>query len=112
MSRESVNAIDILGKARDHMQDRAATYDSPGGERSMAATVKAFRAITGVEITEEQGWLFMVALKLVRAQASGRVHRDSLEDAVAYASLMAEAALNSGVEPMRPRPGSIIMRKG
>jgi hypothetical protein len=90
----AVNAHDILREAARHMQDRAATYDSPDGERSMEAAVSAFNAISGADLTEEQGWLFMLMLKLVRANARGGVHRDSLEDAVAYASLMAEAAIS------------------
>jgi hypothetical protein len=102
----AVNAHDILREAARHMQDRAATYDSPGGERSMAATVAAFNAISGAEITEEQGWLFMLVLKLVRANARRGVHRDSLEDAVAYASLMAEAAMRDGREDTGTEEGA------
>jgi hypothetical protein len=89
----SDTAQQILSAAAQHMQDRAATYDKPEGERSMAAAVSAFTAITGVEMTEEHGWAFMLVLKLVRENARADAHRDSLEDAVAYASLMAEAAL-------------------
>lgn len=32
-------AADVLTAALSHMQDRAATYDKPEGERSMPATV-------------------------------------------------------------------------
>ena len=52
-----MNAHDILQAAAGHMRDRAATYDKPEGERSMGATVAAFRAVTGIEMTEEQGYL-------------------------------------------------------
>jgi hypothetical protein len=54
-----MKAQDFLKAGLGHMQDRAATYDKPTGERSMAATVGAFKCVSGVEMTEEQGWLFM-----------------------------------------------------
>lgn len=74
-----MNAHDILQAAAGHMRDRAATYDKPEGERSMGATVAAFRAVTGVGLTETQGWLFMALLKAVRSQ-QGAYRADSFED--------------------------------
>lgn len=55
----STSAADILKAAAGHMQDRAATYDAPAGERSMGKTVAMFNALYGLELTEEQGWAFM-----------------------------------------------------
>ncbi|MGL4757265.1 MAG: DUF6378 domain-containing protein [Aeromonadaceae bacterium] len=86
-----VTAHSILEAAGGHMRDRAATYDKPEGERSMGATVDAFRAITGHKLTEEQGWLFMQLLKAVRSQ-QGAYRADSYEDGAAYVSLAGEAA--------------------
>lgn len=86
-----MNAADILKKAAGHMADRAATYDRPEGERSMNATVNAFYAVTGVAMTEEQGWLFMALLKMVRSQ-QGAFRADSYEDGAAYFALAGEAA--------------------
>lgn len=86
-----VTAHSILEAAGGHMRDRAATYDKPEGERSMGATVDAFRAITGHKLTEEQGWLFMQLLKAVRSQ-QGAYRADSYEDGCAYVSLAGEAA--------------------
>lgn len=86
-----MTAQNILKKAAQHMQDRAATYDRPEGERSMGATVQAFNAITGHDLTEEQGWLFMALLKAVRSQ-QGAYRADSYEDGAAYFALMGEAA--------------------
>lgn len=84
-------APDILTAALGHMQDRAATYDKPEGERSMPATVAAFNALTGHNLTAEQGWLFMTVLKLCRTQQGG--HRpDNYEDGAAYFALMGEQA--------------------
>ena len=50
-------AHQLLSNAAAHMQDRAATYDKPEGERSMVATVTAFNAVTGHNLTEAHGWL-------------------------------------------------------
>lgn len=86
-----MTAHDILQRAADHMSDRAATYDRPEGERSMAATVAAFNAVTKQSLTEEQGWLFQEILKLVRSQ-QGAYRADNYEDAVAYAALRGECA--------------------
>lgn len=88
-----VTADEILSAAAQHMRDRTATYDQPEGERSMAATVAAYTLLTGQPMTEEDGWLFMALLKIVRHRQRPEPHRDSLEDLVAYASLMAESAL-------------------
>ena len=84
-------AHEILQAAKQHMQDRAKTYDKPEGERSMSATVEAFGAITGVNMTEEQGWLFMAVLKAVRSQ-QGDYHEDCYTDGAAYFALAGEAA--------------------
>lgn len=90
MKGMTVQARDVLLAGVNHMQDRAATYDRPAGERSMAATVAAFNAITGKDLSEEQGWLLMVLLKAVRSQA-GQFKLDNYEDGAAYFALMAEA---------------------
>lgn len=84
-------APDFLQAALSHMKERAITYDKPQGERSMKATVEAFKAITGIELTEEQGWILMSVLKLVRSQ-QGEYKSDSYEDGAAYFALMGEAA--------------------
>lgn len=86
-----MNAIEILEQAKSEMCDRAKTYDSPAGERSIRATVAAFEAVTGVTITETQGWLFMAMLKAVRSQ-QGAYREDSYVDGAAYFALAGESA--------------------
>lgn len=99
----TTKAPDILTAALSHMQDRAATYDKPEGERSMPATVVAFNALTGHNLTAEQGWLFMTVLKLCRTQQGG--HRsDNYEDGAAYFALMGEQAAVDR-KPSRVPPG-------
>jgi hypothetical protein len=85
------SAQGILEAAAGEMQDRARTYDKPQGERSMGATVDAFAAITGVYMTEQQGWQFMEVLKMVRSN-QGEYRADSFIDGAAYAALAGEAA--------------------
>lgn len=84
----------MLKRASDLMIERAVQYDSPEGERSMEKIVEAFNAITGKGITESQGWLLMVLLKLVRDNTRAVGHQDSCEDLIAYASLYGESRLN------------------
>jgi len=86
-----VQATDILKAAAGHMKDRATQYDKPEGERSMAPTVAAFNAVTGHQLSEEQGWLFMELLKCVRAEHNG-YRPDNYEDGAAYVALKGEAA--------------------
>jgi hypothetical protein len=88
--RSDDTASDILTAAAKHQQDRAATYDKDG-ERSIPATVDAFNAVTGHNLTHEHGWLFMCLLKLVRSQ-QGDLRMDSYEDGASYISLMGEQA--------------------
>ena len=91
-----VTAPQILHTAAKHLQDRAATYDQPKGERSISKTVTMFNILTGAGLTDEQGWLFMTCLKMVRAQ-QGRYRADSYEDGAAYFALAGESAAQERV---------------
>lgn len=88
-----MKAHEFLKAGLKHMQDRAKTYDNPQGERSIGATVEAFKIVTGDGLmnTEERGWLFMLLLKAVRSQ-QGEFKADNYEDLSAYGGLMGEAA--------------------
>ena len=84
-------AAAILMAGVDHMQARATTYDNPEGERSMGKTIAMFNELTCNELTEEQGWMLMAILKMVRSQ-QGDYRADSYEDGSAYFALAGEAA--------------------
>ncbi|QAX31302.1 DUF6378 domain-containing protein [Leisingera sp. NJS204] len=86
-----MQAAEFLSLAQSEMQDRATTYDNPTGERSMAATVATFNALTGHQLTEQQGWKFMACLKLVRSE-QGAYRADNFVDGAAYFGLAGEAA--------------------
>jgi hypothetical protein len=108
-----MKAQDFLNAGLSHMQDRAATYDKPTGERSMSATVGAFKSVCGVSITEEQGWLFMGLLKMVRSQ-QGEFKADNYEDEAAYAALRGEcafAARSTGYKPTPVQPSPAFAEK-
>lgn len=87
----SQTAPDLMRAGISIMEERAREYGAPQGERSIPAIVTAFNAITGHELTEAQGWLFMQLLKNVRMFAAPSFHRDSAIDGINYCALMAEA---------------------
>lgn len=74
MTDVSELATDLLQSAYNQIGDRAARRDTET-ERSMSSTVSAFNALYGTNLTEEQGWMFMVFLKAARAKG-GRVRVD------------------------------------
>jgi hypothetical protein len=88
-----MKANQILQKAQDAMKSRATERDRDE-ERSMLPCVKAFNAITGHRLTEEQGWLFMVILKLSRSQGGCQDVIDDYIDGAAYFALAGESVLN------------------
>lgn len=82
-----------LYEAIETLQQRGVDYDSAAGERSMAHTVDILNTITGNKLTEYEGWIFMVALKLARVMAN-HSKRDTYVDAIAYLALAGECALS------------------
>lgn len=92
-----MKAQDVLAQAAKHMNDRAATYDKPEGERSMEATVKAFNALSGQDLSESEGWLLLACLKASRLFQRPGFHQDSAEDLVAYCALLAESKSKEAV---------------
>jgi len=98
-----MTAPDLCTKAAELMVERGKDRDKPDGERSMARCVKAFNAMTGHNLTEEDGWLFMVYLKHSRMRA-GKFRQDDYEDAVAYEALMAESVVSQGDTKMTYEP--------
>jgi len=105
------SASEILDNAAREMFDRAETYDKPAGERSMAAAVAAFEHVTGVYITETQGWQFMELLKMVRSN-QGEFRLDNHVDAAAYASLAGEAAAKANNNKNGEAYAGVVQEKG
>lgn len=85
---EPSSAVKILNDAAECIGDRAAERDTDS-ERSMLATVNAFNAMYGTELTETQGWMFQVFLKASRAK-NGDFREDDYVDGASYFALAGE----------------------
>jgi len=104
-----MNAPEFLAQAAAEMADRARTYDRPEGERSMAATVAAFNAAFGRDLTEVEGWFFMVMLKAVRSQ-QGAHRPDCYTDGAAFFALAGEAAEAAAAAACGTQPARDLLR--
>ena len=93
-----MKAAETLRAAAAHIENRAVARDTPAGERSMARTVRAFNALTGHDVSERDGWLFMVVLKAARACNTATGQRDDYEDLAAYAALAGETLPEPAVD--------------
>ena len=84
-----MKAPDILKEASRILEERGKLRDSPDGERSMGRAISTFNALTDKDLTELDGWVFMIILKLSRAQ-SGKAHLDDYQDIAGYSALACE----------------------
>jgi len=91
MTTDKTKASIILDTASNLLKERGKQRDSEEGERSMAATVKAFNALKGTTLSEVDGWQFMELLKISRSCQGGHQPDDYI-DGAAYAALAGEAA--------------------
>lgn len=87
-----VTAPMMLRRSVEEMEAKAILRDQPAGERSMGKTIKAFNALTGHSISERDGWLFMVCLKMARAATTANGVEDDYVDGAAYFALAGESA--------------------
>lgn len=92
-TKKTHKANEFLTQATKEMEVKAKLRDQPEGERNMAKLVAAYNAVTGASMTEQEGWLFMVLLKIVRAQTGG-FNFDDYVDSAAYISLWGESKSN------------------
>lgn len=86
------SAQELLNSCVKEMNERAISRDT-ANERSMGSTVKAFNQMFNKDLTEEQGWHFMVLLKMSRSKG-GEVRKDDYVDQAAYSALAGECALH------------------
>lgn len=93
---KTITASDLALAAADTLKDRASERDTPKGERSMKRCVAIYKAWIGIDLTEEQGWQFMTALKMARS-AQGKPKDDDYIDRAGYAALEGECALRDRV---------------
>jgi hypothetical protein len=84
----------LLKEAAEILTDRGVERDKDEGERAMPHLVTVFNALTGHNLSNEDGWTFMLLLKLVRMR--GGVHKDDdYLDAIGYSALLAEEAIRN-----------------
>lgn len=87
------------------MRERSAERDTEK-ERAMAKTVAMFNAAFPKNpITEYQGWLFMLFLKLSRAEG-GSFREDDYIDGAAYVALAGECR-----DLSQPKPAPSVREK-
>lgn len=90
MSNTGRGAVSFLNDAIGTLSARATSRDAGStGERSMAKTVAIFNAWTGEDMSEADGWRFMLCLKQAR-EIQGKFHADDYVDLAGYASLLGE----------------------
>jgi hypothetical protein len=94
-----MKADQILRAGLDTLVQRGVKRDQPDGERSMPRIVRVFEAITGIRLTEREGLLFMVSMKLVR-EGRGAPDADDYIDLANYVALAGEAALATGKDSL------------
>ena len=86
-----MKADEFLRKGISEMDARKSTYDAPNGERSMGKAVDMYNTLTRGNMSEQEGWLFMALLKMVRSQ-QGKFKEDNFIDGAAYFGLAGETA--------------------
>ncbi|WBC28598.1 phosphofructokinase [Thiohalocapsa phage LS06-2018-MD04] len=89
-----MRAPEILAQAAQTLADRGKERDTVEGERSMRRAVELFTGLTGWTMPESKGWLFMIALKLARAERSN--NPDHYIDLAGYVALLGEHVLSGG----------------
>jgi len=83
------SATTFLQAAQDRIDSVAAERDVKDGERSMARAVEIFNAWTDCGMSVEDGWRFMLALKMAR-ELQGKFNEGDYQDLAGYAALLGE----------------------
>lgn len=86
-----------LDAVRAIIASRGEERDLPDGERSMVRATSIFNACTGQTLSESDGWLFMICLKISR-QRAGRFKLDDYHDLIGYAALQTECAASENAK--------------
>lgn len=90
MSRKLIEWV--IDDVKNTIVDRGKERDLEDGERTIPRCVVAFNSITGHDLSNEDGWLFMQILKMCRS-LQGSYKYDDYRDGVGYAALRAEEAI-------------------
>ena len=89
MDGSSKSVTYFLNEAARILKERGVERDDQQ-ERSMQRIVDTFNTLVGGDrrLSVADGWLFMVALKMVRVEI--KYHEDGIFDLIAYAALLGE----------------------
>lgn len=85
-----LTADQLIREVSSVLKQRGEQRDSSQGERSMERIVSVFNALHGTDLTVEQGWSFMVCLKLVRSFTGTAFRKDDYLDLIGYSGLLGE----------------------
>lgn len=109
MDKHKGTAGALTKAAVEVMAQRGEQYDVDSGtnERSMARIVAAYNAIADADMSEAQGHLFMIVLKLVRAELSRGYDADHYIDGINYLAMYGEAKHTAEVATHFVRPITI-----
>lgn len=88
--KQQTTATGIISKALFAIDERSKDRDN-GNERSMDRAVAIFNAATGLGMSESDGWLFMICLKLARYKNGDGYNADHFIDTAGYAGLLGES---------------------
>ena len=102
-------ASEFIQNGLEAVKSRAVERDTADGERSVARAAKAFAAFAGrpVSMTELDGLMFQLCIKIARAMTPGGRHNpDNYTDMVGYAGLAGECAerMEEARRIREPRP--------
>jgi len=88
--KDQATAVQTISKALVCIDERSKDRDN-GPERSMDRAVAIFNAATGLGMSESDGWLFMICLKIARHKNGQGYNQDHFVDIAGYAGLLAES---------------------
>ena len=90
-------AVQLLQRAVEINIEHQSDRDTEGNERAMRRTVAAFNALTGKDLTERDGNIFMTLVKMGRDQQRVElnlpVNADDFVDGCNYLAFAGEARL-------------------
>lgn len=84
------DATSLMAAGIVKINQRAITHDKGDGERSMAATVEAFNALTGCDLNESEGWVFLMVSKMAIGCQGGPFNPKTYSDLASFAGLTGE----------------------
>lgn len=86
-----MKATEVLEECSRILAERGAQRDKPNGERAMPLCIELFRLRTGLELSEQQGYIFMECVKQAREANGTGFNPDDIVDQINYLALRLES---------------------